>query len=78
MHMHFKQTDEAADNLQISIQKDSRPNEFSRPLKSITLNLNRDLPVDRAPYSLSNAVSAAFDFLFSWQDQLLQVSNEHI
>ena len=30
----------------IPIQKDSRPSEFSRPLTSITLNLNGDLPVD--------------------------------
>ena len=29
-----------AADLQISIQKDSRPSEFSRPLTSITLNLN--------------------------------------
>ena len=36
----LKQTDAAAAILQISIQKDSRPNEFSRPLTSITLNLN--------------------------------------
>ena len=43
----LKQTDTAAANLQISIQKDSRPSEFSRPLASITLNLNGDLPVDR-------------------------------
>ena len=43
----LKQTDAVAANLQIPIQKDTRPNEFSRPLTSITLNLNRDLPVDR-------------------------------
>ena len=42
----LKQTDAAAANLQISTQKDSRPSEFSRPLTSITLNLN-GLPVDR-------------------------------
>ena len=48
----LKQTDAAAANLQISIQKDSRPSEFSRPLTSITLNLNRDLPVDRRRVSL--------------------------
>ena len=47
-----KQTDAAAANLQISIQKDSRPSEFSRPLTSITLNLNRDLNVDRRRVSL--------------------------
>ena len=38
----LKQTDAAAANLQISIEKDSRPSEFSRPLTSITLNLNGD------------------------------------
>ena len=38
--------------LQISIQKDSRPSEFSRPLTSITLNLNGDLPVDCRRVSL--------------------------
>ena len=48
----LKQTDAAAANLQISIQKNSRPSEFSRPLTSITLNLNRDLPVDRRRVSL--------------------------
>ena len=48
----LKQTDAAAVNLQISIQKDSRPSEFSRPLTSITLNLNRDLPVDSRRVSL--------------------------
>ena len=48
----LKQTDAAAANLQISIQKDSRPSEFSRPLTSITLNLNGDLPVDRCHVSL--------------------------
>ena len=48
----FKQTDAAAANLQISIQKDSSPSEFSRPLTSITLNLNGDLPVDRRRVSL--------------------------
>ena len=36
----FKQTDAAAAILQISFQKDSRPSEFSRPLTTITLNLN--------------------------------------
>ena len=41
----LKQTDAAAANLHISIQKDSRPSEFSRPLTSI--NLNGDLPLDR-------------------------------
>ena len=48
----LKQTDAAAANLQISIQKDSRSSEFSRPLTSITLNLNGDLPVDRPGVSL--------------------------
>ena len=48
----LKQTDVAAANLQIPIQKDSRPSEFSRPLISITLNLNGDLPVDRRRVSL--------------------------
>ena len=48
----LKQTDAAAANLQIPIQKDSRPSELSRPLTSITLNLNRDLPVDRRRISL--------------------------
>ena len=43
----LKQTDAAAAILQISIHKDSRPSEFSRPLISITLNLNGDFPVDR-------------------------------
>ena len=43
----LKQTDAVAANLQISIQKDSRPSEFKRPLTSITLILNGDLPVDR-------------------------------
>ena len=38
----LKQTDAAAANLQITVQKDSRPSEF-RPLTSITLNLNRDM-----------------------------------
>ena len=42
----------AAANLQTSIQKNSRPSEFNRPLTSITLNLNRDLPVDRCRISL--------------------------
>ena len=36
----LKQTDAAAASLQISIQNDSRPSEFSRPLTSIILNLN--------------------------------------
>ena len=36
----LKQTEAAAANLQIFIQKDSRPSEFSRPLTSIILNLN--------------------------------------
>ena len=48
----LKQTDTAVANQQISIQKDSRPSEFSRPLTSITLNLNRGLPVDRRSVSL--------------------------
>ena len=48
----LKQTDAAAANLQISIKKDSKPSEFSRLLTSITLNLNRDLPVDRRRVSL--------------------------
>ena len=43
----LKQTDAPAAYLQIPIQKDARPSEFSRPLTSITLNLNGDLPVDR-------------------------------
>ena len=51
-YRELKQTDTAAGNLQISIQKDSRPSEFSRPLTAITLNLNRDLPVDRRRVSL--------------------------
>ena len=33
----LKQTDAAAVSQQISIQKDSRPNEFTRPLTSFTL-----------------------------------------
>ena len=41
----LKQTDKAAVNKQISIQKDSVPSEFSRPLTSITLKLNGDLNV---------------------------------
>ena len=40
----LKQTD-AADNKQISIQKGSKPNEFSQPLTSITLFLNGNLNV---------------------------------
>ena len=52
----LKQTDAAAANLQISIQKDSRPSEFNRPLTPITLNLNRDLPVDRRRISLLKLV----------------------
>ena len=48
----LKQTDAAAANLQISVQKNSRPSEFSRPLTSITLNLNGDLIVDRRRVSL--------------------------
>ena len=48
----LKQTDAAAANLQISIQQDSRPSEFSRPLISIILNLNGNLPVDRRRVSL--------------------------
>ena len=48
----LKQTDAAAANLQISVQKDSRPSEFSRLLISITLNLNGGLPVDRRHISL--------------------------
>ena len=39
----LKQTDSAAVNKQISIQKDSRPSEFSRPLTSFTLKLNGNL-----------------------------------
>ena len=59
----LKQTDAAAAILQISIQKDSRASEFSRPLTSITLNLNGNLPVDRRRVSLlklSNIVFKAF------------------
>ena len=48
----LKQTDTAAADLQFSIHKDSRPSEFSRPLTSITLNLNGDLPLDRLRVSL--------------------------
>ena len=48
----LKQTDAAAANPQISIQKDSRPSEFTRPLTSITLNLNGDLRIDRRRVSL--------------------------
>ena len=48
----LKQTGAAAANLKISIQKDSRPSESSRPLTSITLNLNGDLHVDRRRVSL--------------------------
>ena len=48
----LKQTDAAAAILQISIQKDSRPCEFSRPFTSFTLNLNGNLPVDRRRVSL--------------------------
>ena len=48
----LKQTDMAAANLQISIQKNPRPSEFSRPLTSVTLNLNENLPVDRRRVSL--------------------------
>ena len=41
VNRELKQTDAAAAaNLQISIEKDSMPSEFSRPLTSITLNLN--------------------------------------
>ena len=48
----LKQTDAAAGNLQIFIQKDSRPSEFTSPLTSITLNLNGNLSVDRRCVSL--------------------------
>ena len=48
--MELKQTDAATErrrrvNKQISIQKDSRPSEFTRPLTSFTLYLNGDLNV---------------------------------
>ena len=46
------QTDAAAVNKQISIQKDSRPSEFSRPLTSFTLELNGDLNVTGLRVSL--------------------------
>ena len=59
----LKQTDAAAANLQISIQKDSRPSEFSRPLTSITLNLNGNLPVDRGRVSLLKLPN---DFQICW------------
>ena len=52
INRELKQTDAAAANLKISIQKDSRPSESSRPLTSITLNLNGDLHVDRRRVSL--------------------------
>ena len=48
----LEQTNAAAANLQISIDKDSRQSEFSRPLTFITLTLNGDLPVDRRRVSL--------------------------
>ena len=48
----LKQTDVAGANLQIPIQKDSKPSKFSRPLTFIILNLNGDLPVDRRRVSL--------------------------
>ena len=60
-----KQTDTAAANLQISIQKHSRPSEFSRPLTSITLNLNGDLPVDRRRVSLLKGYFSLDDF-YAW------------
>ena len=50
----LKQTDAAAANLQISIQKDSRPSELSRPLTASTLNLNGNLPVHRRCVTLLN------------------------
>ena len=43
----LKQTDAAAKRRRISIQKDSRPSEFTRPLTSFTLKLNGDLNVTR-------------------------------
>ena len=52
MNRHLKQTDAAAANLKVSIQKDSRLSEFTRSLTSITLNLNEDFPVDRRRVSL--------------------------
>ena len=49
INRELKQTDAAAKreavNKQISIRKDSRPSEFSRPLTSFTLQLNGDLNV---------------------------------
>ena len=41
----LKQPDSAAVNKYISIQKDSRPSEFTRPLIPFTLELNGDLNV---------------------------------
>ena len=52
INRELKQTNAAAANLQISVQKNSRPSEFSRPSTSITLNLNRNLPVYRRRVSL--------------------------
>ena len=52
INRELKQTDAAAANLQIPIQKDTRSSEFSRPLTSVTLNLNSYLPVDRHRVSL--------------------------
>ena len=44
METRLKQTD-AAERRRSTIQKDSKPSEFSRPLTSISLKLNRDLNV---------------------------------
>ena len=60
VNRELKQTDAAAANLQLSILKDSRPSEFSRPLTSITLNLNGDLPVDCPRVSLLKLPNIAF------------------
>ena len=62
----LKQTDAAAVNQQISIQKDSRPSEFSRPLTSFTLQLNENLNVTAAALvclsSLLPGRASALDF----------------
>ena len=64
METRPEQTEAAAANLQISIQKDSSPSEFSRPLTSITLNLNGALPVDRCRVSLLKLPIKGKQFIF--------------
>ena len=69
----LKQTDAASVNQQISIQKDSRPSEFSRPLTSFTVELNGNLNVTAAALV---CLSSLLSFHFVYKTLKISISND--